>query len=71
MQKRAAQTGGRLLAALRQLRWAGSVPARGGYAAVTDTDLSFFESVLGPSGVVTDPHELQPFNRRVGWQRAA
>lgn len=37
------------------------------FATVTDTDLNFFESVLGAGGVVTDPHDLQPFNRRALW----
>ena len=55
---------GRLLSALRQLRWAGGAVERDPrFATVTDADLTFFESVLGSAGVVTDPHELQPFNR--------
>ena len=55
---------GRLLAALRQLRWAGGLPTRDPrFAAVGDADLQFFEGVLSPAGVVTDPHELQPYNR--------
>lgn len=33
------------------------------FATLTDADLRVFTDILGPSGVVTDPHELQPFNR--------
>ena len=36
------------------------------FAAVTDADVAAFEAVLGPGGVVTDPHELQPYNRCAG-----
>lgn len=56
----------RLLAALRQLRFAGGAAVRDPrFANVGDADLQFFESVLGAAGVVTDPHELQPYNRYV------
>lgn len=54
----------RLLAALDQARLAAGLVQRDPrFASVTDADLAFFESVLGSGGVVTDPHELQPFNR--------
>lgn len=64
-----------MLAALRQARAARLLglqarAASGGlqrdlrFAACSDADLAFFESVVGPAGVVTDPHDLQPFNRR-------
>lgn len=55
----------RLLSAFRQLRAASGAPLQRDprFAAVQDADLAFFESVLGASGVVTDPHELQPFNK--------
>lgn len=53
-----------LLAALRQARWASGLPQRDPrFSSVTDADLAFFEIVVGPGGVVTDPHDLQPFNK--------
>lgn len=57
----------RLLAALQQARLASGPPLSRDprFATVQDVDLAFFESVLGPEGVVTDPHELQPFNKSV------
>jgi len=57
----------RLLAALQQARLASGPPLSRDprFASVQDADLAFFESVLGPGGVVTDPHELQPFNKSV------
>jgi len=62
----ACRPAGRLLSALRQLRHAGGAVDRDPrFATVVDADLQFFESVLGSSGVVTDPHELQPYNRCV------
>ena len=33
------------------------------FSQLEDADVTFFESVLGRQGVVTDPHDLQPFNR--------
>lgn len=33
------------------------------FDTLTDADLHFFRGLLGPMAVVTDPHELQPFNR--------
>jgi hypothetical protein len=33
------------------------------FSQVTDSDLRYFADVLGDSGVITDPHELQMFNR--------
>ncbi|EFN52862.1 hypothetical protein CHLNCDRAFT_26350 [Chlorella variabilis] len=56
---------GRLLVALQQWRQAGGVTQRDPrFSVVSDSDLQFFESVLGDTGgVVTDPHELAPFNK--------
>lgn len=59
---------GRLVASLRRSgTWrafaSGETPRDPRFAAVQDSDLAFFESVLGAGGVVTDPHDLQPFNR--------
>ncbi|KAL4854460.1 D-2-hydroxyglutarate dehydrogenase [Chlorella vulgaris] len=52
-----------LLWALRHVRRASGAPARDPrFAALEDSDLQFFDSVLGAGGVVTDPHSLQPFN---------
>ena len=59
---------GALRAALAGLgrRFASGAPARDPrFAAVQDSDLAFFERVLGRGGVVTEPHALEPFNRRV------
>jgi hypothetical protein len=63
--QRGRQPASQLLAALRHVRQASGVPQRDPrFASVTDTDVQFFETVLGPGGgVVTDPHELQPFNK--------
>jgi len=33
------------------------------FSQVTDADLRFFRDVLGDSGVITDPFDLQTFNR--------
>jgi hypothetical protein len=33
------------------------------FSKVADSDLRYFKDVLGDSGVVTDPHDLQMFNR--------
>ncbi|KAL4440007.1 hypothetical protein ABPG75_003008 [Micractinium tetrahymenae] len=56
----------RLAAVVRRtgVRLASGVPERDvRFATVQDADLRFFESVLGQGGVVTDPHELAPFNK--------
>ncbi len=56
----------RLAAEVRRTgaRLASGVPERDArFASVQDADLRFFESVLGGGGVVTDPHELAPFNK--------
>lgn len=56
----------RLAAEVRRTgaRLASGVPERDArFASVQDADLRFFESVLGGEGVVTDPHELAPFNK--------
>ena len=45
------------------LRWASAVPPRGEYATLAPEDLTFFEDVLGPRGVVTDPERLATMNR--------
>ncbi|GFR44054.1 hypothetical protein Agub_g5214 [Astrephomene gubernaculifera] len=37
------------------------------FAQLLDKDVSFFEGVLGRSGVITDPDALEPFNR--DWQK--
>ena len=63
MRARASQALQRLLQ-LRGVRHAGGPPQRDPrFAAVCDADLDFFRSVLGDAGVVTDEHELQPFNQ--------
>lgn len=48
-----------------QFRQAGSIALQrsSDYAAVTDADRRVFEDIVGATGVVTDPHALQPFNR--------
>ena len=55
----------RLAGTLQQRRWAGAAALQRNseLAAVSDSDLRVFEDILGPGGVVTDPHELQPYNR--------
>lgn len=61
----------RLAAALRTtgVRLASGVPERDPrFAIVQDADIRFFESVLGEGGVVTDTHELAPFNKWAGWE---
>jgi hypothetical protein len=58
--------------ALRQLinlrdfqRSFGSAPLQrdSRFSQVTDYDLRYFRDVLGDSGVITDPFDLQTFNR--------
>lgn len=51
--------------ALLQIRQAATALQRGEFDVVADEDIHFFKGVCGKSGVVTDPHELQPFNRQV------
>jgi hypothetical protein len=33
------------------------------FSQLIDSDLRYFRDVLGDSGVITDPHDLQMFNR--------
>lgn len=48
-------------------RFAHAAPQRDpGFGQLTDTDVDFFQKILGSSGVVTDTDALVPFN--VDWQ---
>jgi hypothetical protein len=38
---------------------------RGPYALLDDTHLAFFEKLLGPGAVITEPHECNAYN--VDW----
>lgn len=33
------------------------------FSQLTDSDLKYFRDVVGDSGVIADPHDLQMFNR--------
>jgi hypothetical protein len=48
-----------------QQRSAGSIAFQrdSKFEAVSDADIRAFQDILGPGGLVTDQHDLQPYNR--------
>lgn len=42
-----------------------AVERDGSFATLQDTDLAFFDQLLGSSAVITDAETLKPFNRYV------
>jgi hypothetical protein len=54
------------LVSLLQFRCASTTPLRDPrFAVVTDDDIRVFRDIMGDSGVITDEHRLEPFNRFV------